>query len=220
MTDGAESTGYGSTRSGGRNRYTVCLLGCDPLACERIGASLRRGPFVFLRAEDPPAADRVDLYVTPAALLSTVPRDGPPVIACGPSAMMRTSFLAGCEDYLRDPWTPEELGLRALAALTRARRRFIFPWGEVSFEGKDLRTPAGLVPLTLHESRILKMLLRGRGAPVARPALALSTGEAAGAAESRRIDVHVSALRRKLRAAEPRAGRFIVCVRGQGYMVP
>jgi DNA-binding response OmpR family regulator len=64
------------------------------------------------------------------------------------------------------------------------------------------------------------MLLRARGAPVPRTALALSTGETAGAAEGRRIDVHVSALRRKMKAAVPSAARFIVSVRGQGYMVP
>jgi len=133
---------------------------------------------------------------------------------------MRTSFLAGCEDYLRDPWTPEELALRALAALARVSRRYRFPWGEVSFEGKDLRTPAGLVPLTLDESLILRMLLRSRGAPVPRPALALSTGKAAGSPGSRRLDVHVSAIRKKLRSTVPQPGRFIISVRGQGYMVP
>ena len=134
--------------------------------------------------------------------------------------MMRTSFLAGCVDYLRDPWTPEELSLRALAALARVKKGYRFPWGEIAFEGNDLRTPGGPLRLTLHESRILRMLLRARGAPVPRPALAWSIGRGRGRAGSRTIDVHVSAIRRKLRLAVPAAGRFIVSVRGQGYMVP
>jgi hypothetical protein len=204
----------------GRTRYTVCLLDCDPLVCERIEASLRRGPFVFVREEEPAPGDRADLYVAPAAMAASLPRNGPPVIACGPAALMRTSFLAGCEDYLRDPWTPEELGLRALASLARARKRYCFPWGEISFEGTDLRTPAGIVPLTFHESLILRMLLRARGAPVPRAALSWSTGKAEPASGSRKIDVHVSTIRKKLGMTVPDPGRFIVSVRGQGYMVP
>jgi hypothetical protein len=222
---GAKSAGYVGAKSAefggaGKTRYTVCLIDCDPLVFEQIGASLRRGPFVFVQSSAPMPADQVDLYVAPAAAAPGFPRHGPPLIACGPAALMRTSFLAGCEDYLRDPWTPEELSLRALAVLARGQRRYRFPWGEISFEGNDLRTPAGLVALTLNESRILRMLLRARGAPVPRAALAWSTGKARGAAEGRRIDVHVSAVRRKLNATMPSAGRFIVSVRGQGYMVP
>jgi hypothetical protein len=204
----------------GRTRYTVCLLDCHPLVCERIEASLLRGPFIFTQAEGPAPGDQVDIYVAPAAMVADLPRNGPPVIACGPAALMRTSFLAGCEDYLRDPWAPEELGLRVLAALARARKRYCFPWGEISFEGTELRTPAGLVPLTFHESFILRMLLRARGAPVPRSALSWSTGKAAGASGSRKIDVHVSAIRRKLGTMVPHPRRFIVSVRGQGYMVP
>ena len=202
----------------GKARYTVCLLDFDPLEYEKIGASLRRGPFVFVPAREPAPADEVDLYVAPAAS-APFPRYGPPVIACGPAALMRTSFLAGCADYLREPWTPEELGLRALAVLSRAEKRFRFPWGEVSFEGNDLRTPSGLVSLSPREARILRLLLRNRGAPVPREALSLSAGSRRGE-RSRTIDVTVSAIRRKLKAVVPRAGRLIVNVRGQGYMVP
>jgi hypothetical protein len=215
--DTAATERYGGA---GKTRYTVCLLDCDPLVFEQIRASLQRGPFIFVQASEPTPADEVDLYVAPAAAAHGFPRTGPPLIACGPAALMRTSFLAGCEDYLREPWTPEELSLRALEVLARWQRRFRFHWGEISFEGNDVRTPAGLIALTLYESRILRMLLRARGAPVPRAALAWSTGKAAGMEEGRRIDVHVSAVRRKLRATVPSAGRFIVCVRGQGYMVP
>jgi hypothetical protein len=212
-----KSAEYGG--GAGKTRYTVCLLDCEPLLFERIGVSLRRGPFVFVQAQEPTPDDDVDLYIAPAAGLPELPRPGPPVIACGPAALMRTSFLAGCEDYLREPWTPEELGLRALAVLARVARCYRFPWGEISFEGNDLRTPAGLLPLTLHESRILRMLLRARGAPVPRRALTWSTGGNGGTG-GRSVDVHVAAIRHKLRALISQTGPFIVSVRGQGYMVP
>jgi len=188
--------------------------------CERIRASLRRSPFHFLTTGEPLPADEAELYVVPAAEAQGLPGRGVPVIAWGPAELMRTAFLAGCDDFLKEPWTPEELGLRAHAALSRAERRYSFPWGEVSFEGKDLRTPGGLATLTLQESRILRALLRNRGRPVPREALAYSIADAPPSRASRAVDVHIVAVRKKVRGAAGEAGRFIVCVRGQGYMVP
>ena len=200
-------------------KLTINLVGCDPVLCERIRASLRRSPFTFHTTDEPLPVDEVDLYVVPAAEVRELPAGGAPVIGWGPAGMLRTAFLSGCEDYLKDPWTPEEFAMRALAALARAARRFEFPWGTVFFEAKDLQTPAGLITLTLHESRILRALLRARGQPVPRTALAYSSAGTPGPAGSRAVDVHIAAVRRKVRAVIPAAGRFIVCVRGQGYMV-
>jgi hypothetical protein len=201
-------------------KLTVNLVGCDPVLCERIRASLRRSPFLFRATDEPLPDDAVDLYVVPAGEVRELPAGGTPVIGWGPAGLVRTAFLSGCDDYLKDPWTPEELSMRAMAALARVERRFEFPWGTVSFEAKDLRTPAGLIPLTLHESRILRALLRARGQPVPRAALAYSPAGVPGPVGSRAVDMHVAALRRKVRAVVPTAGRFVVCVRGQGYMVP
>jgi CheY-like chemotaxis protein len=206
-----------------RNRHTVRLIGCDRVLFERIRASLRRSPFLFLSADESEAA-QADLQVAPAALClrrAGAPEALPPIIAYGPAGLLRAAFLAGCEDYLKDPWTPEELEMRLLAALARARRSFLFPWGEISFEGKDLRTPAGLVELSHYESRLLGALLRNRGAPVSREALGYSLWEKPAAERSRAIDAHAAAVRRKISAAVPAAGRrFVVAVRGRGYMVP
>jgi hypothetical protein len=201
-------------------KLTINLVDCDPVLCERIRASLRRSPFLFHATDEPLPADEVDLYVLPVTEVRELHAGGAPVIGWGPATMVRTAFLSGCEDYLKDPWTPEEFSMRAMAVLARVERRFDFPWGTVFFEGKDLHTPAGLLSLTLHESRILRTLLRARGQPVPRAALAYLPAGTPGPAGSRAIDVHVASLRRKMREAIPAAGRFILCVRGQGYMVP
>lgn len=208
------------TKTRSEKERTINVVGCDPVVCERIRASLRRSPFHFLTTEEPLPADETELYVVPAAEAQGLPGRGVPVIAWGPAELMRTAFLAGCDDFLKEPWSPEELGLRAHAALSRAEKRYRFPWGEVSFEGKDLRTPGGLAALTLHESRILRTLLRNRGRPVPREALAYSIADAPPSRASRAVDVHIVSLRKKVRCAVGAAGRFIVCVRGQGYMVP
>jgi hypothetical protein len=199
---------------------TINLVGCTPVLCERIRASLRRSPFLFSATEDPlPEAD-VDLYVAPAGRAQEICRRGAPTIAWGPAALLRSALLFGCVDYLKEPWTPEELGLRAGAALAREQQGFDFPWGRVCLHGMSLQTPAGPVALTFHESRILQKLLSARGEPVPREALSYSVSGTAGSSESRAVDVHVAALRRKVRRAVPEAGPFIVCVRRQGYLVP
>ncbi len=162
----------------------------------------------------------MDLYVVPADAVGDLPRRGVPVVAWGPAGRLRGAFLAGCDDYLREPWSPEELEMRALAALARTRRGYEFPWGELSFDGDALRTPGGRTHLTHREYLVLRALLRSRGSPVPREALFLLAAGAAGGERSRAIDMHVACLRRKVRAVAPAAGRFITCVRGQGYMIP
>jgi CheY-like chemotaxis protein len=212
---------------------TVNLVGFDPVQSERIRASLGRSPFHFAPTVEPLSDDDADLFVIAAGDVGSLAEGGVPVIAHGPSSLMRAAFLAGCSDYLREPWTPEELALRAQAALSRRRACWEFPWGEARLKRDELYTPGGRAVLTHHEAVILRALLRQRGRPVPRTALAclLGVGNRAGgksregagsstSVESRRIDVQVSALRRRVRAVVPDVGRFIVCVRGQGYMIP
>jgi DNA-binding response OmpR family regulator len=166
------------------------------------------------------ADDEADLYVVAAETVGDVASRGAPVIAWGPAGLMRAAFLLGCVDYMREPWTPEELELRARAVLARVPRSHAFPWGELRLDGDSLALPAAVVQLTRHEARILRTLLRARGETVPREALAYAVDGTARRASGRSIDVHVSAIRRKVRAAAPAAGRFIVCVRGMGYLIP
>lgn len=157
----------------------------------------------------------------PAEAVGSLALDpGVPVVAFGPPNLLRSAFLAGCADYLRDPWSADELGLRALAVLERGLVRYAFPWGELSFEGNDLRTPAGLIALSLRESRILRMLLAGRGSTVPRDALACRAWGRPAARGSRALDMHVASIRAKVIGTVPGAGpRFIRAVRGEGYMI-
>ena len=216
----------------GKTRYAVQLIGCDMVLFERVRASLGRSPFHFIPVEESasgtrrnePQAAHADLLVAPAELslrIAGAPEAHPPIIAFGPPGLLRPAFLAGCADYLKDPWTPDELSLRALNVLARLRGRFVFPWGEISFEGTNLVTPGGLVGLTHHESRLLGALLQNRGAPVSREALGYVLWGKPGSKRSRAIDAHLSAVRRKVSAVLPGKGRrFIISVRSQGYMVP
>jgi hypothetical protein len=208
---------------GGKTGHAIRLIGCDAVQFETVRASLRRSPFHFL-SEDAPREESADLLVAPADLvqrISGVPGTHPPIIAFGPARLLRSAFLAGCADYLKDPWTPEELALRALAVFSRVRAALLFPWGELAFEGNTLTTPIGPVDLTRHEALLLRALLWSRGTPVSREALAYSLWGKPGGERSRAIDAHISAIRGKIAAVLPDKGRrFIVAVRSQGYMVP
>ncbi len=209
----------GAVSAGG---YTIAFVAADRVLVEKTRASLARSPFRFLASESPPPPGEADLYVVPAEALGSLALDaGVPVVACGPPNLLRSAFLAGCADYLRDPWSADELGLRALRLLEQGLGRYSFPWGELSFEGNDLRTPAGLVALTLRESQVLRQLLAARGSAVPRDALAYRAWGRPAAPGSRALDMQVASIRSKVIGAIPAAGpRFILAVRGEGYMIP
>jgi len=196
------------------------MIGFDAVVFERVRASLRGSPFHFSLVDAVSPLPPPDLYVTHVKDLDELSGTATPVIVCGPAGLLRGAFLSGCADYLREPWLPEELELRALAVLSRVSRRFEFTWGGVSFEGKDLRTPAGLVALTHNESRLLRLLLRARGEPVPRAAIACELWGSPARATGRAVDVHAACVRKKVRHVQKEAGKFITCVRGKGYMVP
>ncbi len=173
----------------------------------------------------PPAPGEADLQVAAAASLGGPGAvQGPravPLIAYGPASLLRSAFLAGCVDYLRDPWTAEELSMRALAAVARIPDRHRFPWGAVTLEGCALDGPGGRALLTPAEARLLRQLLACRGQAVPREALCLCAWGRRARPGSRALDMAVSSIRRKVRAAFPACGRrFIAAARGEGYLVP
>ena len=148
-----------------------------------------------------------------------------PLIAYGPESELPRLFLAGCTDYLRDPWTPEELELRVLRALHAAETAARFgDGGALRLSGRVLSGPVGRVGLGAQEAEILRMLLANRGSTVTRDALFYAIWGRPPDRRSRAVHMHVTALRRHLAAVaepaettRPTAGRLIVTVRGRGY---
>jgi two-component system OmpR family response regulator len=140
------------------------------------------------------------------------PAWAPLVLAFGRGEQLRGAFLAGCDDYLREPWEPDELAMR-LERLARRReeRRAAGGW---ELTGRRMRLPDGReVELSAHEAVVAGLLFANRGAVVSRRALSVALWGRPPSRPSRAVDMHVSALRRKL-------GRdSISCVRGQGYVV-
>jgi DNA-binding response OmpR family regulator len=168
---------------------------------------------------EPLPVGETDLWVVPAEIAASAvaAARGAPVIAHGPPNLLRAAFLAGCVDYLREPWTPAELTVRAAAALERAAA---VGFGGVRLEGTRLSGPRGATELTGHQAAALRLLASRRGTPVDRTALAWAVTGHPPAPGSRSVDMHVSALRAKLaRVALPGEGPRIRAIRGRGYQL-
>jgi two-component system phosphate regulon response regulator OmpR len=144
--------------------------------------------------------------------------------AMGESGDRINGLETGADDYLVKPFEPRELVLRISAILKRAVARVerqtsvgAVKFGAFVFEldKRRLFKSGEPVHLTEAEAELLFQLARRAGEPVSRESLAPQTDETG---ESRLIDVQMTRLRRKIED-DPRFPRFLVTVRGRGYML-
>ena len=132
-------------------------------------------------------------------------------------------FEAGADDYLPKPFEPSELVLRIRAILRRAATSAAAPPGPVQLgaatfdpERGELRSADGAIRLTGGEAALLAALARRPHEVLSREDLAAALGmDETG---ERAIDVQVTRLRRKIEA-DPREPRFLLTMRGRGYVL-
>jgi len=141
------------------------------------------------------------------------------LIAFGPPELLTGGSLTGCDDFLKEPWSPEELEWRLRKLVTRKPPNFIFPWGSFEIRGLGIHTPSGSCLLCGQEQKILRLLVTNRGEPVSRDALYYGIWGKPASAKSRVVDVHVSSLRKKLLRLFPESEGCIRSVRGVGYLI-
>jgi DNA-binding winged helix-turn-helix (wHTH) protein len=159
-------------------------------------------------------AEAADLYVLPAALLldlgEALPR---PVFAYGPVCHVAECLRCGATDYLRSPWTLEELAARASRL---ENLRFRLRGSPLALSGRKLSSGPRSLVLSEAESRLARLLALNLDRPVPRAALSLGLwgDDRLG---SRAIDVHISCLRKKLEGLSPGSGSCLRACRRQGY---
>ena len=127
-----------------------------------------------------------------------------------------TGFQIGADDYLVKPFALEELLARVRAVLRRTGRlgAAIEAGDVVVDEQTGLATRAGSsLELTPTELRLLAYLVRQRGMVLSKHQL-LTQVWGYDAYDPNVVEVHISALRRKLEAHGP---RILHTVRGLGY---
>jgi DNA-binding response OmpR family regulator len=141
-----------------------------------------------------------------------------PFIAYGPPEDLKSAFLFGSADYLKDPWSPAELEIRVKKQL--GENKITFPWGSLFYRPTVVQSEFGRTELTFHEYQIFAMLAREQGNIVPREALfyALFGKPVPG---SRAVDMHITKIRRKIRPVLPsREAQIIRSARNLGYYIP
>jgi hypothetical protein len=173
--------------------------------------------FVIINGPSAIDAPEADFVVLPAvdflAMGSLVApgHRGPGFIVYGPVGLMEAAFTAGASDYLREPWSLQELHAR----LSRLRSG-AFCWGQASCSlvGRSLRGQS-TVTLGDGEFALLRLLLRSAPLPITRESAL--TYLAAISSANPNIGQLVGSLRRRLDEAEPGLGKRLRAVRGLGY---
>ncbi len=130
----------------------------------------------------------------------------------------------GADDYVTKPFSAAELVARMRAVLRRSEREPGSETGSVLESGDvrlDLDTHIAMrddVPLdlTVKEFELLRVLLERSGKVVRRDEIVHEVWDPAWFGSTKTLDVHVSALRKKL-GDDPAAPRYIHTVRGVGF---
>lgn len=126
---------------------------------------------------------------------------------------------AGADDYLVKPFDLDELIARAGALIRRSQGRAgpEIKWRDITFDpaAKQVRKGENFIRLSGRELAILQVLMENIGRVLSKAQIEDHIYDwDSGAFESNTVEVHVSALRRKL------GKELILTVRGVGYMVP
>ncbi len=156
--------------------------------------------------------------IIPSGKLS-VPQNGEfaniPVIAYGSAFSLRSAFLAGCCDFIRLPFTADELYFRILRNTDPEDTPLI--WGSLQIVSGYIKCGTDFVGINHQQFLIIKMLLRNIGTPVSRESFQyLLWGSLKES--SREIDMQISIIRRKL-ASLASCGSSIRTIRNFGYMI-
>jgi two-component system alkaline phosphatase synthesis response regulator PhoP len=131
----------------------------------------------------------------------------------------------GADDYLTKPFEMAELLARIEAQLRRqaAGRPLDAPAGtvrfgavEVDLRGAEVRRDGAAISLSAKEFQLLQYFLAHQGATIGRDELLGAVWRYDSTPNTRTVDVHVAALRRKVER-NPRAPSHIITVHGLGY---
>jgi two-component system, OmpR family, response regulator SaeR len=157
-----------------------------------------------------------DVLVIPAEHCNPVYNEKHIVIAYGADLYLKPAFLAGCRDFIKEPWMPEELYFRVLA---HTKDYFgTFRWMDIHFFPFYMQYNNKVLPLSNREYTIMYILVKNKSRIVSRSEISLAVWDQYKT-HSRAIDMHISSLRKKLHKIDSRRRFFIETIHGKGYLV-
>jgi two-component system OmpR family response regulator len=144
-----------------------------------------------------------------------------PVVAYGKACSLTKAFLVGCGDYLKEPWDILELDFRLKRIFSTPYKNYVLREHELTVSDSRCATKHTQVRLSFQESVLLKLLLKQKGTLVPRDVLYYTLWGRLPVTKSRVVDVHISALRKKLSQLFPhlKNERFIYGAKGKGYIL-
>jgi DNA-binding response OmpR family regulator len=166
-----------------------------------------------------------DVLVVPAPeyFANHWPPKGEPsaeILVYGEAHHLRSAFLRGALDYLKEPWSADELFLRATLRRPRART-----WTSMGvswhLNGTLLSAGGREAQLTPFEANLLGFLAQRQGRTVSFEALFVAIYGTQSRPSSRVLTTVAHRLRRHLAALalqEPK--RMLITERGSGYRLP
>ena len=188
----------------------------------------RTDHFATTCSSDPLDENHTECYVCASNRVADIiepvdrPRRWLPVIAFGRASDLRNAYLAGCSDFMKDPWTPEELHFRALKCAPTRRHSFSF--GQIELDESVLKLSVEdkhkEIEINQQQSAILKALLSLRGSVVSRELLYFAMWGRYGD-DSRALDMQIHGLRNALSRVDESLGGSAVIrgVYGSGYLI-
>ena len=140
----------------------------------------------------------------------------------GEEQQIASALRLGADDYVQKPLRITELHARIFSLLRRVhrdyRRTLILGRYQLDLSCETVTLNASEIPLTLMEFKLLIYLAEHRDELIGRERLLRDVWHVATEVDTRTIDTHICALRRKLNLGQEN-GLLINCVRSQGYRI-
>lgn len=206
------------------HRIFVTVFTEDPEKIYSLSSYFHDFPHIRLQCKSKHTTEHSsDIIVLPADCIEAgkteqlVSSEFSSLIAYGHPDQLKNAFLAGCCDYLKDPWSSEELHYRVLK---NAKVSFnTFHIDTICFFPFYAHSDNKVIPLSKREYSILYLLVKNRNRIVSRLDLSIALW-GCPKPNSRAIDMHVSSIRNKMKTAGFDRFFSIETIHGEGYCIP